>query len=317
MIRVKAWCGSWRSVNAMPLRGALLLAASLPLGASFAVLFFAGVGKHVWLTHVLLIGATCFLVAGGRLLDRWVRGVIAAHAIVLITVVCLAVALWSRSSAPHRWISAGPLNLYIAPLFLPSFLAACSVLIQNKRAANMLSFPALIGAGVLLALQPDASQNLALFAGATLVIIRCRARSAMSITAIAALALATACAFLRPDPLQPVPHVEGVFSLSLDQSLFAGLAVIASAFVWIVFLCVRSLRGPIWLSAVAGYYAVLFCCAAVGLTPAPLIGFGAGPLLGYGLMTSVSVWMGSEALHGASPKSMRTFINEKPSRLGS
>jgi hypothetical protein len=44
---------------------------------------------------------------------------------------------------------------------------------------------------------------------------------------------------------------------------------------------------------VASYYAVLFLCSVAGLTPAPLIGYGAGPLLGFGLMVAMSSWAGS------------------------
>ena len=48
--------------------------------------------------------------------------------------------------------------------------------------------------------------------------------------------------------------------------------------------------GQPWLSAVAAYHAVLFACSIAGLTPAPLIGYGAGPLLGFGLMVAVAGW---------------------------
>ncbi|MFL5555974.1 MAG: hypothetical protein ACJ78D_09285 [Gemmatimonadaceae bacterium] len=39
---------------------------------------------------------------------------------------------------------------------------------------------------------------------------------------------------------------------------------------------------------VAVYYAVLYACSVAGLTPAPLIGYGAGPLLGFGLMVAAA-----------------------------
>jgi hypothetical protein len=108
-------------------------------------------------------------------------------------------------------------------------------------------------------------------------------------------ALATAWAFSHPDPLQPVAHVEGVFALALGHSLFAGAAVIASAAALVVGLHVNSSGGRTWLSAVAVYYAVLFACSVAGLTPAPLIGYGAGPLLGFGLMVATASWLDKSA----------------------
>jgi hypothetical protein len=39
--------------------------------------------------------------------------------------------------------------------------------------------------------------------------------------------------------------------------------------------------------AVPVYYAVLYLASVLGWTPAPLLGFGCGPVLGYGLMVGV------------------------------
>jgi hypothetical protein len=52
-------------------------------------------------------------------------------------------------------------------------------------------------------------------------------------------------------------------------------------------------QGFPWLSAVATCYAVLFLCSVAGLTPAPLMGYGADPLLGFGLMVAMSSWAGA------------------------
>lgn len=77
--------------------------------------------------------------------------------------------------------------------------------------------------------------------------------------------------------------MEGVFELTLGYSLLAGVAVIASAAALIVSLHLTSSDEGRGLSVVAAYYAVLYACSVSGLTPAPLIGYGAGPWLGFGL----------------------------------
>lgn len=114
-----------------------------------------------------------------------------------------------------------------------------------------------------------------------------RARGAWAWAAIAVPALATVWAFLRPDPLEPVAHVEGVFALAFAHSLPAGLAVAAAAPAFLAGLVFLARRGPPWLLAVVVYYAALYACSLGGLTPAPLIGYGAGPMLGYGLLIAV------------------------------
>ena len=47
-------------------------------------------------------------------------------------------------------------------------------------------------------------------------------------------------------------------------------------------------RGPRGLLAVAMYYVALVGLAPLEITPVPLLGFGAGPILGYLLMVLVS-----------------------------
>jgi hypothetical protein len=78
--------------------------------------------------------------------------------------------------------------------------------------------------------------------------------------------------------------------LALGHSLLAGIAVIASAAALIFGLCFQSISSSQGLSAVAAYYMVLFVCSTAGMTPAPLVGYGAGPILGFGLMVGLLGW---------------------------
>lgn len=284
-------------------RAPFLLVASFPLAASFVVLTFADVGKSVWLMHLSLICAAGLLAAAGQFLNHRTRSFTPAYGMALLTLFSIAAPLFIKSSGPHRWVRLGPLSLYVAPLLLPSFYAACSAFLRKRGKREPIAFAALIGASLLLALQPDASQVLALLAGSAILLLRYCSNLFRPAVTLAIIALAAAWAFTRPDPLEPVPHVEGVFALALTASLLAGLAVIASAFIFVAGLYVCSRRGSAWLAAVAAYYAVLFLCSVAGLTPAPLIGYGAGPLLGFGLLTAVSEWIDPEALPESSVKS--------------
>ena len=279
-----------------PSRYDLLLIAVPPVAASFAVLAFGAVGRNIWLTHLLAICLACALSAAGNHLIRLPRAPSPAVAIILLTLAGVAVPLLRDSAGPHRWASLGLLNLYVAPLLLPSFLAACSVYARKRGNGDMIAFAAALGVSILLAAQPDASQVLALLVGSTVGFVRYRSDTLKSAITGVAMALVTAWTFSRPDPLEPVPYVEGVFALALGHSLYAGLAVITSAITLVTGLHLCSFRGPSWLSAVAAYYTVLFACSVAGMTPAPLIGYGAGPLLGFGLMVAVSRWVEAEVL---------------------
>jgi hypothetical protein len=271
----------------------LLLLAAPAVTASFAILAFASASWILWLQQILASCLAFAVAAVGARLSSFARTRFGrrAAAVLLVTLVCLAAPLLSSASGPARWVSLGSLNLYMAPLVLPAFLVAVSAVIGCDR-LRWLAFAAVVGASALLAIQPDASQTIALLVAVTVAIVRARSKALASGVTLALISIATAWSFSRPDPLEPVPHVEGVFRLALEHSILAGAVVIACAVVLVVGLFVRSFRGFAWLSAVASYYAVLFLCSVAGLTPAPLIGYGAGPLLGFGLMVAMSSWAG-------------------------
>jgi cell division protein FtsW (lipid II flippase) len=270
----------------------LLLLAAPPVAASFVILALVGASKSLWLVQGFAVCLACLIAALGKQLSRTIRNpLVPAVVAMCITLVSLATTLMFGSSGPARWILFGPVNVYVAPVLLPSFLVAFWTLASKRGHHRLIALGAAIGVSVLLALQPDASQALALLAAVIVAVIGTRSTGLATAIALALIAVAMAWAFSRPDPLQPVPYVEGVFRLALAHSLFTGIAVIASAVALIAGLYRRSLNGHAFLSVVASYYAALFACSVAGLTPAPLIGYGAGPLLGYGLLVAMVSWV--------------------------
>lgn len=102
------------------------------------------------------------------------------------------------------------------------------------------------------------------------------------------LVLAAGAALQRPDPLSPVAHVEGVFQLA------ASVGPLALASAWsAAMLPVATL---LWLGvstrnrgllAAATYYGALLAHAPLLVTPVPLLGYGAAPILGYAAMAAL------------------------------
>src|SRR5688500_11389473 len=278
----------------------LLLIAVPTVAASMAVLRFGAVGRSTWIIQVLAICLACALALVGARLMRGTNARSLAGPIIVFTLLGIAVPLLAEAPGPERWASLGPINLYMAPALLPSFLVACSVWIAQGGRSRHFAFTAIVGASVLLAAQPDASQALALLSASAVAVARSPSRSPVSNVALAFAAVATGRAFSQPDPLQPLPHVEGVFALPLGHSLCAGAAVSASAATLVVGLHVNSSGGRTWLSVIAVYCAVLFACSVAGLTPAPLIGYGAGPLLGFGLMVAAASGLDAKVPNNSS-----------------
>lgn len=283
--------------SSLPLR----IASISPIVGSLVVLSLADVGRGVWITHLLAISFGCALVFVGSHFSYLGGRKITAFSVIILTLLGLAATLLGESSSgPERWIAVGPVNLYIAPLLLPSFIAACSVIVGKDNKYQMIIFAAVLVTALLLALQPDASQVLGLTVASAVVVAQRRLGVFRLGFVVCLLAGVTIWAFSLPDPLQPVPHVEEVFALALGHSLFAGLAIIASAVALIVGLWIQSFRGPFWLSAVASYYMVLFVCSTIGITPAPLLGYGAGPILGFGLIVGLLGWLEHKKTNGVN-----------------
>ena len=268
-------------------RDFLLLLGAQAAAASFLVLSIANVGRSAQLTQGLAAGLALLLAITGDRLSRWSRTPVAVF---VITLVAVAATLVHRWPGPDRWIAIGPLSLYVATVLIPAFLVVCAVSLRTPGTTRALAIAATIGLSVLLAVQPDASQALALLAGVAICLAQSRMNLLKQTVTLGAVAAASAWAFSRPDPLEPVPHVEGVFVLAAAHSPFAGVLVTCSAVVLIGGLGIHAFRRRSWLAAVTAYYAVLFVCSVAGLTPAPLIGYGAGPWLGFGLMAAVSRW---------------------------
>jgi hypothetical protein len=264
----------------------LLVVGAPPIVGSFIVLFLAGVGSGIWMMHlsaIFVAGGLAWLGGNiGKLSHRLIAGAIMAAALI-----GLAIPLFDASSYPQRWVSLGPLKLYIAPVVLPSLIAVCAISVSTSGSATLAAFAAVFVAILLLALQPDASQALGLLMAALVVLVQQRLALMRACVAVIPLVLATLWAFSRPDPLTPVPHVEEVFALTLRHSFLAGAITIASALALLVGLWIHALKGADWLVAIAVYYAALFVCSTAGMTPAPLLGYGAGPVLGFGLMVGL------------------------------
>lgn len=285
------------------LRFGLLFPALGAAIASFAILAISGVNGSEWVVQTLAVVAAGTIALTAGLFKKWYRVSLPAGLILGATLIGIAAPMFWGRPDPERWIPLGPLSLYVAPVFLPVFLIACLTCICRSGTAARMALMAIVGAGILLALQPDASQALALLVGAAVAIAKSRERSPLAVFALMSTALATVWAFTRPDPLEPIPHVEGVFELALGYSLGAGVAVIASAAALVVYMHLNSPGETRSLSAVAAYYAVLYACSVSGLTPAPLIGYGAGPWLGFGLAVGAVLWSAPsrDANHAVKP----------------
>jgi cell division protein FtsW (lipid II flippase) len=191
----------------------------------------------------------------------------------------------------HRWIDLGPLHVNAAAALLPAAIVALAVLAERRWC--WLAAGATLG---LLVLQPDASQAAAFGAGMLVVLASLRASAAVRMAGAAAVTLAIVAAWLRPDPLAPVPEVEGIIGLAWTWSplaAIAAVALLAAAALWPLRMAAPGdPRARSAALALTVYCAIAALAPALGAFPVPLVGVGMSSILGF--------WLGAGALAAAA-----------------
>lgn len=190
----------------------------------------------------------------------------------------------------HRWTDLGPLHMNMAMLLLPAAIAA----LPAADGAGRLSWAATLLSLALLTAQPDASQATTLAAVVALVAAVSVRQMGPRLGLIAVAVGAAAVAWLRPDPLLPVPEVEGIVGLAFAVSPVAGgLAVLSLAAVAAApMLWTRAAAPGLRLAGAALGLCLLGWAATpmFGAFPVPLVGVGLSPILG--------AWLGAGVLAG-------------------
>ncbi|CAN5169885.1 hypothetical protein BH09PSE2_BH09PSE2_24700 [soil metagenome] len=182
-------------------------------------------------------------------------------------------------SGVHRWVAAGPISFKMAELLLATFVVAAA----SGRASFVVRLICTLAVLLLLIAQPDASQAVAVAGGAIAAILKSGAPSLRRALACVGIAVVAALALSRPDPLAPVPRVEGVLQLAAAYShLLAAAAVVALGVSASAPLVLRSSAGAASAAAVglSAYFALAALAPLLGAFPVPLMGLGVSPILG-------------------------------------
>lgn len=267
-------------------------------GMGFAVLSFLTVTLGAFTLQQSGLSAGLWLrnpvawLAGGLLCLGLTRVLRPSPWILLTALLLIALTFVSPGqNGVHRWLALGVIQVNAAALILPLVLTAA----QPKDGAQE---PALwlIGMGlitILLAWQPDRSQLVA-FSVAALALVTLRFSPRSFLLAILAIMFAGLVCVWRPDPLLPVPHVEGIISMAwayappLAIAMTGCLAITALSPLW---LWPDKSRRPYAL-ALSLYFLACALSWLFGAFPVPLAGYGISFVLGW--------WLGVTGLFAKS-----------------
>ncbi|HEU0012708.1 MAG TPA: hypothetical protein VFQ45_03455 [Longimicrobium sp.] len=271
----------------------LLSLAAVALGCAVAAAH--GVPAGSWARNLAAWGAGA--AAAWMVAARTPR----LSAFLLIAPAALAATLLNPGQeGVHRWIDAGPLHVNAAAVVLPAAVVALAAL--GDRGWSWAVAAGMLG---VLVLQPDASQAAALGAAMIVVLASLRAPALVRAGGAGATVLAVAAAFMRPDPLVPVPEVEGIIGLAWAWSPAAAVAAVAALAATALFP-LRSAGGgrpSTPALALAACCTVQAAAPAFGAFPVPLVGVGMSAVLGF--------WLGAGALAAASDSKRRNHAGEK------
>lgn len=171
----------------------------------------------------------------------------------------------------HRWLPVGPVPIHGAALLLPALLV---LLVELRWDLAIATASAVL---IILLSQPDVAQA-GSFCAAWIAIVLYRRERGSTAVVVSALLIAAAT-LLRKDPLDPVPHVEGILGMAVSHGMLLGcVAVISVAMVPLSLVVL--LRRPVGI-ALGVYVAGMLMATSLGHYPVPFLGYGVSPILGY------------------------------------
>ncbi len=227
-----------------------------------------------------------------------------ARASVPAVLLTAATLLFPGLDGIHRWIALGPLRLHASAVLAPWVLLGMSAALHGRFAqATALA----LGMSAVHAAQPDAGQGtaFALAAGALLACAGTTHWLKRALACAGTLAVGFS-AWLQPDPLAAVPHVERIVHLAAGLSPMLGLAAVLTLALLLLPAALGMRRGSderALSGSLLVYLAATLGVTALGNFPVPVMGAGAGPVLGWYAATGILMASSRRAPSGpAAPR---------------
>jgi cell division protein FtsW (lipid II flippase) len=265
--------------------------AAVCLGVSLAAIAAAGAGRNALIVQslaaVVALGLALVVMRFWRKAGWRLWSMMAACALALVWTLMTGLTL----EGARRWLAIGPVQLHTASVVLPFAAWAFARGFEDRRVA-----PIAAALSFALLYQQDAASALAwaLAVGAATLIVR--PRQAVPWVVVAVASVMAYAAWVEPDTLPAVPYVEGLLPVTFAASPVLGA---------LAGLLMFSLPAPLLLVGagrperraealgLAALWAGWLVSTLLGNYPAPVMGYGAAPILAWGL--SLGLVLGDSA----------------------
>ena len=199
--------------------------------------------------------------------------------IIISIVVLVFTFISSGIEGVHRWVSVGPIQLYVSVIVVPIIIINLWSLLQEGK--TMIAIISIMCVSVILTLQPDASMMTA-FSVSSIILSWNKIKNFSRFLVTVFLSGLTVVTWIFLDGLEPVSYVEGIFKLVIDMGILGLiLGVISLAVLIIPFLIFPPKKNKIVSICFGIYFIIILISNIFGNFPVPLMGYGISPIIGY------------------------------------
>lgn len=200
--------------------------------------------------------------------------------VIIISIIALLVTfINSGIGEVHRWVSVGPIRLYVSVIVLPIIIISLWSLLRKENL--IIAIVSIVCVSIILTLQPDASMMTA-FSITSIILLWNKIKKIPCFLLIAFLGGLTIFTWIFLDGLAPVAYVEGIFKLVSDMGMiWFVLGIISLTIMIIPFLIFPPKKNKILSICFGIYFITILTSTVFGNFPIPLMGYGVSPIIGY------------------------------------
>ncbi|WP_369899516.1 FtsW/RodA/SpoVE family cell cycle protein [Bacillus manliponensis] len=252
-----------------------------PLSIGVIAMNVNNVPKMIWMQNIIifLIGViiSYFVI--------WKRKFLGMRQVTYVPIACTIFLLALTFIDPgiddvHRWISLGPIKLYIASIVLPLLILLLGRFLSQNNWGKTFLITCIVT--VILFLQPDASQLTAFVIPMALLLWRKADAKVSRALSVCMLFVFIALSWIYLDHLAPVLYVEDI--MDLVRKLGTGWSIIGIMSLLLLpapFIFSPPSQEKLVSFCIGLYFLILLISAYIGHFPVPLMGYGVSPIIGY------------------------------------
>lgn len=234
-------------------------------------------------TSIYIQNILCFVILGVVYLCKKVSTKFIKQNPLVFIIISIVVLVFTFISSGlegvHRWVSVGPIQLYISVIVVPIIIINLWSLLQEGKI--MIAMISIMCVSVILTLQPDASIMTA-FSVSSIILTWNKIKNFFRFLITVFLGGLTVVTWIFLDELEPVAYVEGIFKLVIDMGIIGLiLGVISLAVLIIPFLIFPPKKNKIVSICFGIYFIIILISNVFGNFPVPLMGYGISPIIGY------------------------------------